>query len=84
LTVTSEVFPRVTRSFEGLSAAADEATLSRVFAGVHFRFDETSGSRLGARIADVVVDTLLTRRAPEQDGDDDNRDVGERHDRAKD
>src|SRR4029077_8247364 len=39
LTVTSEVLPGVTRTFESLSTAAEEATLSRIFAGVHFRFD---------------------------------------------
>ena len=61
LTVTSEVLPGVTRSFDSLSAAADEATLSRIFAGVHFRFDETSGRRLGRRIADFVVANRLTR-----------------------
>src|SRR5205823_7335428 len=36
--VTSEVLPGVERSFTSLSAAAEEATLSRVFAGQHFRF----------------------------------------------
>jgi hypothetical protein len=62
LIVTSEVLPGVTRSFESLSAAANEATLSRIFAGVHFRFDLTSGSRLGRSVADFVVDNFLTRR----------------------
>jgi len=61
LTVTSEVLPGVTRSFDSLSAAAHEATLSRIFAGVHFRFDETSGHRLGRRIGNFVVQNLLTR-----------------------
>src|SRR5881397_730541 len=36
--VTSEVMPGVERSFERLSAAAEEATLSRIFAGAHFSF----------------------------------------------
>ena len=63
LTVTSEVLPGVTRTFESLSAAADEATLSRIFAGVHFRFDLTSGGQLGQRVADFIVDNFLGRRA---------------------
>ena len=62
LTVTSEVLPGVTRTFATLSAAADEATLSRIFAGVHFRFDLTRGAQLGRRVADFVVDNFLTRR----------------------
>jgi len=41
--VSSEVLPGVERSFTSLSAAAEEATLSRVFAGQHFRFDLTAG-----------------------------------------
>src|SRR5216684_3556594 len=35
-TVTSEVLPGVDRSFTSFSAAAEEATLSRIFGGVHF------------------------------------------------
>src|SRR5258705_1420523 len=39
--VTSEVLPGVERSFHNFSDAAQEATLSRIFAGVHFRSDLT-------------------------------------------
>ena len=58
--VTSEVLPGVQRSFSRISAAAEEATLSRIFAGVHFRFDLTNGQRLGREIADFVIDNFLT------------------------
>src|SRR5262249_42005622 len=37
--VTSEVMPGVVRSFTSFSAAAGEATISRVYAGQHFIFD---------------------------------------------
>jgi len=60
--VTSEVLPGVVRSFTSFPAAAEEATLSRIFAGVHFRFDLTTGQRLGADVADFVVDNFLTAR----------------------
>jgi len=68
-TVTSEVLPGTTRSFHRLSAAAEEATLSRVFAGVHFSFDLNAGSRLGQKVADLVVDHFLTpvHRSDEKD-----------------
>jgi len=59
-TVTSEVLPGTARSFHRLSAAAEEATMSRVFAGVHFSFDLNAGSRLGQKVADLVVDHFLT------------------------
>jgi membrane-associated phospholipid phosphatase len=60
--VTSEVLPGVVRSFTSFPAAAEEATLSRIFAGVHFRFDLTTGHRLGSDVADFVVDNFLTSR----------------------
>jgi hypothetical protein len=59
--VTSEVMAGM-RSFTSFSAAAEEATLSRIFAGVHFLFDLTSGRRLGDDVADFVVDNFLTSR----------------------
>jgi hypothetical protein len=58
--VTSEVMPGTVRSFKNFSAAAEEATLSRIFAGVHFRSDLTTGKRLGGQVADFVIDNFLT------------------------
>lgn len=71
LTVTSEVLEGVTRSFTRLSAAEEEATLSRIFAGQHFRSDLTAGQRLGRNVADFVVDNFLTLRHREDESDDD-------------
>jgi hypothetical protein len=69
--VTSEVLKGVERSFTSFSAAAEEATLSRVFGGQHFRFDLTTGQRLGREVADFVLDNFLTsvHRRDESDGD---------------
>jgi hypothetical protein len=68
--VTSEVLPGVERSFTSFSAAAEEATMSRIFAGAHFRSDLTSGHRLGRDVADFVLDHLLTPRHRHDDDDD--------------
>ena len=68
--VTSEVLPGVERSFTNFSAAAEEATLSRIFAGQHFSFDLTSGHLLGREVADFVVDNFL--RPPRGGAEDDN------------
>ena len=57
--VTSEVLPGVTRSFGRFSAAAGEASSSRVFAGVHFPFDLTAGRRLGRQVARFLGERLL-------------------------
>lgn len=68
--VTSEVLPGVERSFTSISAAAEEATLSRIFGGQHFHFDLTAGQRLGRDVADFVVDNLLTSRQPKDESVD--------------
>jgi hypothetical protein len=60
--VTSEVLQVVRRSFANFQAAANEATMSRIFAGVHFLFDLKAGQRLGDDVADFVVDNFLTSR----------------------
>jgi hypothetical protein len=70
-TVTSEVLPGVDRSFKTFSAADEEATLSRIFAGVHFRSDLTAGQKLGREIADFVVDNFLTPAHGRDDSDED-------------
>jgi hypothetical protein len=69
--VTSEVLPGVDRSFTSFSAAAEEATLSRIFAGVHFRSDLTTGERLGRQVADLVVDNFFTPVDGKDDSDND-------------
>jgi hypothetical protein len=60
--VTSETLPGVIRSFKTISDIATEATLSRVLAGQHFRFDENAGSQLGSQVGDFVSDNLLGSR----------------------
>jgi hypothetical protein len=70
LTVTSEVLPGVERSFTSFSAAAEEATLSRIFAGQHFRFDLTTGQRLGREIGDFVADKFLVPLHRKDESDD--------------
>jgi hypothetical protein len=70
--VTSEVVPGVVRTFNSITAAEQEASLSRVYAGVHFRTDEVAGDRLGRAIADFVVDNYLNPvERPEVRGADD-------------
>ena len=59
LDVTSEVLPGIERHFESFSGAEREASLSRVFAGVHFLTDEQAGEALGRQVADFVCDYSL-------------------------
>lgn len=59
--VTSEAVPGVVRSFSSFTAAANEASASRIFAGQHFRFDQDAGALLGRDIAQFVFAHVLTR-----------------------
>ncbi|GAA3454116.1 hypothetical protein [Dactylosporangium matsuzakiense] len=41
----------MSRTFRSLQAAADEAGLSRIYAGVHTRIDHRTGQELGIHVA---------------------------------
>jgi hypothetical protein len=56
---TSSALPGVQRSFTSFSGAANEAALSRIYAGQHFRTDEGAGLRLGAQVAGYVLGKIL-------------------------
>jgi membrane-associated phospholipid phosphatase len=66
-TVGSEGLADVTRSFASFDAAAAEAGQSRVYGGIHYLFDSTTGLEVGANLADYLMDGLLK---PRDDGDD--------------
>ena len=52
--VTSESLTGVTRHFTSFSAAAEEAGISRIYAGQHFRTDHSAGKDLGKSVAEFV------------------------------
>jgi hypothetical protein len=66
LDVTSESLAGVTRHFTSFSGAAEEAGLSRIYAGQHFRFDHLAGKRLGHQVARSVLSSVLQ---PKQEPD---------------
>jgi hypothetical protein len=49
----------ITRTFTSFSQASDEASVSRIFAGQHFLYDQEAGQTLGAQVADFVTDHAL-------------------------
>jgi hypothetical protein len=71
LSVTSETLPGVEWHFSSFSAAEQEASLSRVFAGVHFLSDETSGQSLGHKLADFVTGRFLSPLHRKEDSEED-------------
>jgi membrane-associated phospholipid phosphatase len=60
--VTSESLKGVERHFTSFSAAAQEAGLSRIYAGQHFRTDHVAGKGLGEKVAESIADTILLPR----------------------
>ena len=57
--VTSEVLQGVKRHFASFSAAAEEAGVSRIYAGQHFRTDHVAGIAQGKAVAKLVDETIL-------------------------
>lgn len=54
ISLSNPAVPSVVRTFHSFSAAADEAAVSRVYAGQHFTFDENAGQALGEQVGDRV------------------------------
>lgn len=58
-TVSSPTLPGITRAFHSFHAAAIEAGLSRIYAGVHTRLDHRAGLDLGTRVARYTLHNAL-------------------------
>ena len=61
--LTSDDLSGVTHSFTSFSAAAAEAENSVVWAGIHFRFDVTTGDTIGRDVAGFVGQNFFTPAA---------------------
>lgn len=57
--VTSESLPGVTRHFTSFAGAADEAGVSRIYAGQHFRTDHVAGKNVGRQVAASIDRSIL-------------------------
>jgi len=57
--LTNPGLPGVVRNFQSFAQAADEAAVSRIYAGQHFRYDEDAGQALGDEVGDFVFDSIL-------------------------
>jgi membrane-associated phospholipid phosphatase len=49
-----------TRSFESFPAAALECAMSRVYLGIHFRYDSVAGNALGRHVGRYALEKYLT------------------------
>ena len=55
-TLESDLMPGVVRSFKSFSSALEEVKNARIFAGIHFRSATDDGEKLGASVAEYVLD----------------------------
>jgi hypothetical protein len=56
---TGVVRPEVTRHYDSFSEASLENGMSRIYLGIHWRFDMTAGIAAGNEIADDIFDRIL-------------------------
>jgi membrane-associated phospholipid phosphatase len=56
---SSDGLPGVMRSYASFSAAAQEVSDSRVYAGIHWRFDVQAGQVMGNEVGDYIVTHFL-------------------------
>jgi hypothetical protein len=48
------------RHFDSFVQAADEASISRVYGGIHYRVSVNEGANTGKKVGELVVDKILT------------------------
>ncbi len=59
ITLAAFMDPGMTRHYGSFSQVAEEAGLSRIYGGIHFRFSHTTGSAMGQQIGGYVWNTLM-------------------------
>ena len=53
----------ITHDFDGFWQAAEEQSISRIYAGIHYRFDQDAAQQVGRSVAEFVFEK---RHAPAQ------------------
>ena len=67
-TATSPLLPTpVTRDFDSFWDAAKEAGMSRIYGGIHYRFDQVAGQQIGRSAAEFVFANYMTPRSRRDD-----------------
>jgi hypothetical protein len=77
---SSDGLPGVTRSYASFSAALQECSDSRVYAGIHWRFDVQTGQVVGNEVGDYIFSHFLR---PASEGDDGDSGGGDHEDAAR-
>src|SRR5205823_5151635 len=69
VTVTSEAFPGMTRTFKNFGAAAAEAGRSRIYGGIHYECDNREGLAMGQAIGRYCSRNACSLREGSRGGD---------------
>jgi hypothetical protein len=78
ITFTNPLVPGVTLHYTRFKQIIADVDDARVFGGIHFRFDQTAGGRLGREVATYIYEHKLRRVHGHQDHDDDCDDHDDR------
>jgi hypothetical protein len=70
--LSSDSLPVTTRSYTSFSAAAQEASDSRVYAGIHWRFDVVAGALIGNQVGTYITTHFLLPVSGSDDGGGDS------------
>ena len=59
ITLTSQAVPDVVLQYTSWEQITDDIDDARIYGGVHFRFDEDAGARLGRQVGKYVLQNML-------------------------
>ena len=59
--------PDVSHHFDGFWQAAEEQSESRIYGGIHYRFDQVAGQQIGRSAAEFVFANFMTPRSRWED-----------------
>jgi hypothetical protein len=59
ITLTSQAVPDVVLQYTSWEQITDDIDDARLYGGVHFRFDQSAGARLGRQVGTYVLHNML-------------------------
>jgi hypothetical protein len=54
----------ISKPFAGFWELAEDASMARIWGGIHWRFDQEAGQQAGRAVAEYVFANFMTRRSP--------------------
>jgi PAP2 superfamily len=70
ITLSNPAVPNIVLQYTSFSQITDDISDARIYGGIHFRFDQAAGARLGKAVGKAVYKNNL-RAVNDHDGDDD-------------